>query len=554
MRDKIKANVARHLGHPHLPPWNICLILIQRFYIPGLKKFWPSGLEELIGISHGSGVLLEHLVLLHARDDLAVGRDPVPGSIDESTTAFFSQRVTADYVPLLVYSWASAKYKHDESLIVCLEIRFSAEEDLPAIFMVTEAGLITGCGVNANGVAVAGNRLLSAEDCLPCRNPAFPVACLDRLVLERPDDKIDPFGLQEGLFDAIDRYASRHLLVASNKGHSFSIELGAELGYNYYGKLGSRAKVHTNHFQSLEAFARRRESWDAYEGRTSLARLARVTDLVENLHNGARLSAQQIIDVFSDHHCSPESVCQHREDGRRTMTMGLVMLDTNRLVISVCRGPPCRGVMWHFTFQKDSDEGSYEEGIEDEEMSGARTDESAPLEDVPELVEDTTMEEDATAQPNDEDVDMVVVVGSPGNIRPACRSALAPPPGPAPGLSVSFSRDKVGLGVLSAVAVAREPWLSNASSRMAALSPQARQGPAASASDRFQALCVSDESRSETTRSAKRKNSTSSPVGLSAERSKGESRSAEASLEAAAALTVGECGGPNKKVKFQSEG
>ncbi|KAL2145563.1 hypothetical protein VTI28DRAFT_6801 [Corynascus sepedonium] len=518
---------------------NICLILIQRFYIPGLKKFWPSGLEELIGISHGSGVLLEHLVLLHARDDLAVGRDPVPGSIDESTTAFFSQRVTADYVPLLVYSWASAKYKHDESLIVCLEVRFSAEEDLPAIFMVTEAGLITGCGVNANGVAVAGNRLLSAEDCLPCRNPAFPVACLDRLILERPDDKIDPFGLQEGLFDAIDRYASRHLLVASNKGHSFSIELGAELGYNYYGKLGSRAKVHTNHFQSLEAFARRRESWDAYEGRMSLARLARVTDLVENLHNGARLSAQQIIDVFSDHHCSPESVCQHREDGRRTMTMGLVMLDTNRLVISVCRGPPCRGVMWHFTFQKDSDEGSYEE-IEDEEMDGARMGESAPLEDVPELVEDTTMEEDATAQPNDEDVDKVVIVGSPGNIRPACRSTLAPPPGQTPALSVSFSR---------------KPWLGNASSRMAAPSPRARQGSAASsASDRFQTLCVSDESRSEITRSAKRKNSTSSPVVASVECSKGESRSAEASLEAATTVTVGECGGPNKKVKFQSEG
>ncbi|KAL2157699.1 hypothetical protein VTH06DRAFT_5182 [Thermothelomyces fergusii] len=365
--DKIKANVARHLGHPFFPSWDFCLHLIQRFYIPGMKKYWPNGFEELEGVALGSGVYLEHLMLLNARDDLTVGRHVLAEGMGESTSAFFSQLVTADYVPLLAHSWTSAQYNHDLGLIVCLEIQFTPDEELPSIFMVTEAGMISGCGINAHGVAVAGNRLISSDDCIPRRRPAFPVACLDRLILERPGDKIDPGELQYTIFDEIDRYASRHLLIANKRGDALSIELGVELGYIYRGKLGSKAKIHTNHFQSFEAFQCRREIWDVSRGRSSQFRLARLTDLVEK-HGSARLSMQQIVDAFSDHDGGPESICQHGGDKRDNMTIGLVMLDTNRLVISVCKGPPCQGTFTHFTFRRDGN--SCPEG--DEEMSGSR--------------------------------------------------------------------------------------------------------------------------------------------------------------------------------------
>ncbi|AEO57007.1 hypothetical protein MYCTH_2302672 [Thermothelomyces thermophilus ATCC 42464] len=379
LRDKIKANVARQLGHPFFPPWDVCLYLIQRFYIPGMRKYWPSGLEELEGMAQGSGVYLEHLMLLNARDDLTVGRRLLADGMGESTSAFFSQLATADYVPLLAHSWTSSKYKHDQSLIVCLEIQFTAVEELPNIFMVTEAGMISGCGINAHGVAVVGNRLISSDDCMPSRTPAFPVACLDRLILERAGDKIDPCELQDVVFDAIDRYASRHLLIASNRGHALSIELSVELGYIYRGKPGSNAKIHTNHFQSFEAFLGRRETWDASRGGSSQFRLARLTDLIDN-HGSARLSMQQIVDTFSDHDGSPESICQHREDNRDNMTIGFVMFDTNRLVISVCKGPPCLGALMHFTFQREGNGGSAEDegmgdaGNQSEDATGQKRD------------------------------------------------------------------------------------------------------------------------------------------------------------------------------------
>ncbi|KAL2152626.1 hypothetical protein VTH82DRAFT_5810 [Thermothelomyces myriococcoides] len=387
LRDKIRTNIARHLGHPLFPPWLVrcpfqsgedrfksdvlanmaarefCLHLIQKFYIPGLRRYWPSGLEELVGMAQGSGVYVEHLMLLNARDDLTVGRRVLAEGMGESTSAFFSQLETADYVPLLAHSWTAAKYKHDESLVVCLEIQFTSAEETPDIFMVTEAGMITGCGINADGVAVVGNRLISSDDCFPSRTPAFPVACLDRLVLERPGDKIEPCELQEVIFDRADRYASRHLLIANNRGDSLSIELGVELGYIYRGKLGSKAKIHTNHFQSFEAFLGRRETRDASKGRTSQFRLARLTDLIES-HGNDRLSMQQLIGAFSDRNGSPESICQHRGDKGDKMTMGLVMFDTNRLVVSVCKGPPCQGVFMHFTFQR-SGNGSSSGGDEE---------------------------------------------------------------------------------------------------------------------------------------------------------------------------------------------
>jgi isopenicillin-N N-acyltransferase-like protein len=300
-------------------------------------------------MAKGSGIPVEHLVLLNVRTDLAAIQSPLAPSMGESTSAFFSPRATADEAPIHAHSWSGAKFLHGEGLLVCLEYQYPPQEEKADIFIVTEAGMISGCGMNAKGLAVTGNRLVSTNDQLPSKDWAFPVECLERYILE-----FSSVNKVRDLLEEAKRHASRHLLVTDSAGHSVSLEVTPKHIHVHHGELGSQARLHTNHFQSFEAFTHRRETGDRYPWKESQPRLARLKDCLAEQGGAANLSRQQIVDIFSDHHLrgSPGAICQHKEDDQKTMTMALVMFDTKRRVISVCKGPPCEGKMMHFTFQR----------------------------------------------------------------------------------------------------------------------------------------------------------------------------------------------------------
>ncbi|KAH6840735.1 hypothetical protein B0I37DRAFT_408450 [Chaetomium sp. MPI-CAGE-AT-0009] len=359
LRDEIKANVAWHKGHPHLPSWSFCVEMAKAYYIPGLKKHWKSGWMELKGMSDGSGVPIEDLVVLNARDDLAALQVPLAERASESTSAFFSKRATADKAPILAHSWSSLGCPGSTELLVCLEIQYPAAEDKFNMFMVTEAGRISGCAMNVKGVAVTGNRLLSTDDDR-IRGRAdryFPMTCFERFSLEYASVYGVRFVEEETL-----RHTSRHILVADKAGRSTSLELGPEHIFFHRGEFGSRATVHANHFQSFDAFSCRREMNDRYEGNYSQFRLARFNELIKR--NDAGVSMQQIVGMFSDHEGRPESICEHGGNDLDNTTMAFVMFDMERRVISLCKGPPCKGVMSHFTFSKEENDGAEDEKTE----------------------------------------------------------------------------------------------------------------------------------------------------------------------------------------------
>ncbi|KAK4150971.1 hypothetical protein C8A00DRAFT_17563 [Chaetomidium leptoderma] len=380
--DKIRANVARHLNHPDLPFWSNCVPRIRDVYLPALERHWHIGFMELRGMALGSGVNLHQLVFLNAREDLAAirhllepyrigpkGRREEPQDPIATTSACFSHRVTADGAPVLAHTWSTSKQVHDENLIVCLEIQYPPWEELSNLFMVVEAGMISGCGMSADGLAVTGNGLFSSGDIIPAAGDgSFPMTCLERGVLE--------WGYMDStrrMCERLERHASKHLLLVDGNGSSMSLELGVERIFAHYGVPGNHTKVHANHFQSFEAFASRRKATDRYPDRQhSAARLERVTNLIAE-RRGDGVSRQQIQDIFSDHGDSSANLCQHRHNNRVSMTAAFVMFDTKRKVISVCKGPPCQGVMMHFTFQKfaGGDDGAVDAEMKDVETANA---------------------------------------------------------------------------------------------------------------------------------------------------------------------------------------
>src|ERR1700678_1215063 len=95
--------------------------IIKNVYIPAIKAYYPSGLQEMQGIADGAGVALEAIVLLNARYDLArLGdqNEPQSSSIDtdgtttsrddmanECTSAFFLPESTSNGDVINAQNW-----------------------------------------------------------------------------------------------------------------------------------------------------------------------------------------------------------------------------------------------------------------------------------------------------------------------------------------------------------------------------------------------------------------------------------------------------------------
>ncbi|KAK4138857.1 hypothetical protein BT67DRAFT_438167 [Trichocladium antarcticum] len=308
----------------------------------------------------GCGESLERLVFLNARDDLAAiahlfrGGRPVrelmrmaPASVDESISAFFYPRTSPGGGPNVVHSWNSSKYTYDNDLVVYLEIRPDLSDGLPGLFVVTEAGMMAGSGMNSDGLVVASNSLFSDADIIPGRRTGcLPGACLRRYILEC----CSTLDGVRATCDECPRHTSMNLLVADRSGRAISLELGPDYFFGYCGRPGSSTVLHTNHFQSFDAFQARREINERYHGRGSRARLSQLGHLIA-ARGPKGIVSGSVKDIFSDHAGSPEeAICQHTDRPDGNMTVSLVTYNVGERIVAVCKGPPCQGHIMHFTF------------------------------------------------------------------------------------------------------------------------------------------------------------------------------------------------------------
>ncbi|KAL2135379.1 hypothetical protein VTI74DRAFT_8791 [Chaetomium olivicolor] len=360
--DKIKANVQRHLTRTDLPPWTVCSTLIKDVYLPTLIQSFGDLVDELIGMARGSGVRLEHLIFLNVRDDLAAIahrlRRPSPDApitepqlAEESTSAFFSGRVTDDASPILAQSRVASKQIVDESLMVCLEMHPCPGDKSPSILMVVEAGMISGSGINSSGIAVTGNCLLSRADFVPALpgRSYLPVTLLERHVLKQANT-VDAF-TSTGEYDT---HASKHVFITHWSGNHVSFEVAPGHCFQHFGEPKNRLRilVHTNHFQSFEHWLKRRDVGDAYHGTKSQTRRRLLKDLIADRHQASKISQDDVLAMFANHHGKPDCLCQHKKEGRDDMTVSFVMLDPLSSIVSVCKGPPCEGRMMRFKLHR----------------------------------------------------------------------------------------------------------------------------------------------------------------------------------------------------------
>ncbi|KAJ6010275.1 hypothetical protein N7499_004322 [Penicillium canescens] len=383
--EKVRANIEYYKLPGKLPHWSISSKIIETVYFPAFQKFYPAGLEEIRGIADGAGVKVEDVIMLNARYDLGrcMYRLQEGGNIpqeldghDECTSGFFPPKAVASGHALAVHNWDMSSHLYKQDLIIYLEVHPEPSEDRPSMFILTEAGQLIRSGMNSAGMSVTANSLLSSEDYVPVSHidqdgvyhevkspkPVLPLSVARRLFL-------DYSNYADGLVavNAFPRHVSGNLHVSTADGFAMAMEVAPSRIYKFYGNIDDHYLVHSNHFLSPE-FLSRDHVFDRYPGGSSWFRCLQAEKGVRADCAVGRLTSEKIRAAFSDHMAYPESLCNHPNlnqkntpsavltgyTSKQNMTVAFVVYNLSERIVTVCKGPPCQGVLQKFKLQQKS--------------------------------------------------------------------------------------------------------------------------------------------------------------------------------------------------------
>jgi isopenicillin-N N-acyltransferase like protein len=311
-----------------------------RFEAP-VGKFRPAYLEEMRGIADGAGLDLTDVLAINVRTEVMYSAKArqAPRSDEHRND---KPRPPAEcsafaYVPAPGQAGPAISGQnwdwllHSAQTLVVLESR---QDDGPDFVTVVEAGLLAKTGMNAAGLGLVTNALVTDAD---VGEPALPYHVLLRAVL-------DCATVTEALqvLQAAPRSSSANYLIAHASGAALDVE--AAPGdftrlYPLYPEDG--LLLHTNHF-----LAPRIEPADLgpWAMPTSFVRLQRL-----RAAQAAAKTAMTLDDfrtLLADHADYPNSICAHpdpaehpREQGA---TIASVLMDLTARRMWLAAGHPCQ--------------------------------------------------------------------------------------------------------------------------------------------------------------------------------------------------------------------
>ena len=313
-------------------------------YVPAIRAYDQSSLAQLEGMAEGAGLELEDLLALNLRSEVMFG-GTLQGAVaahrpaadseaggrllqGECTAVVALPEATADGHTLLAQNWDWLIHTRETEIV--LEAR---PDDGPAYVTVVEAGLLAKTGMNAHGVGVVTNTMVSDLD---AGEPGVPYHVVLRSLLgaENVSDAL-------GRLYRATRCSSANYLVASGDGLAVDAEClpgGAE------GVLADLPEdgvlVHANHFVSprfRNVDVGLPTMPDSVFRRSRLASLLRRS---EEPVTRARLEA-----AFTDHAGHPFGVCSH-EDTRVVVvdqyaTIASLVMDLSEKRMWLASGNPC---------------------------------------------------------------------------------------------------------------------------------------------------------------------------------------------------------------------
>ncbi|HEY7879281.1 MAG TPA: C45 family peptidase, partial [Streptosporangiaceae bacterium] len=305
-----------------------------RFEAP-IGSVMPAYLEELRGIADGASLDLADVLAINVRTEVmyaakarqapTAARIPAQFSQPAECSAFACVPAPGQNDPVLIgqnWDWLL----HSAQTLVVLEVR---QDEGPDFVTVVEAGLLAKTGMNAAGLGLVTNALVTDAD---VGEPGLPYHVLLRAVLDctTVTDALEV--LQAG-----PRSSSANYLIAQAGGAALDIEAAPGDFTRLYPVYPEDGMLrHTNHFLG-----------DIHPA--DLALWAMPSSVVRLQRLRAAATARTLDDfgvLLADHADYPHSICAHPDPAahpcEQGATIASVLMDLTARRIWLAAGNPCQ--------------------------------------------------------------------------------------------------------------------------------------------------------------------------------------------------------------------
>jgi isopenicillin-N N-acyltransferase-like protein len=279
-------------------------------FAPLLQSKYPAYLDEIRGISEGSGFSIASILALNVRTEITYGlmKD------DGCTTLAWNTHSAS----LLAQNWDWQTEQKQNLIVFSIE----AGEGRPDIKMITEAGIIGKIGFNSFGVGVCLNAI-NAQGVDVGRLPVHLGLrlCLESKSRNEAVKRIKQVGIA----------AACTITVADTTG-AVALECSS-LGIQEV-HMDEKGRVfHSNHFlKNQEGVI------DRLLPRDTLERVKRIEVLADTVEEDVSLAS--IANLFKDEEGLPGAICRTERVGSKSATLFNIVMDLERKKAHVVLGRP----------------------------------------------------------------------------------------------------------------------------------------------------------------------------------------------------------------------
>jgi isopenicillin-N N-acyltransferase like protein len=300
-----------------------------------IAGFRPAYLEEMRGIADGAGLDLTDVLAINVRTEViyaALARQapqaPLGPKVPAECSAFAVAPAPGDRpgVTLIGQNWDWLL--HAAQTLVVLEAR---QDDAPDFVTLVEAGLLAKAGMNAAGLGLVTNALVTDAD---AGAPGLPYHVLLRAVLDCATVTEALTVLQSGT-----RSSSANYLIAHSSGTVLDVEAAPGDFTRLYPLFpDDGVLLHTNHFLSPRIHPVDLSLWAMP---SSAGRLQR-------LRAGAPRAAalDDFRALLADHADYPHGICAHPDPAahpcEQAATIASVLMNLSAGQLWVAAGHPCQ--------------------------------------------------------------------------------------------------------------------------------------------------------------------------------------------------------------------
>jgi|SRR5579862_6216922 len=300
-----------------------------RTFLVDIERFAPESLAEMCGIAEGASVPFDAILVLNCRSELMFAAAPSTGEMQqgECTSFAVTPEASINGHMLLGQNWDWVPFARE----VCVMLTVK-REDKPSFATIVEAGMLAKVGVNAAGLGLCTNTLVSERD---VDRRGVPYHVMLRALLDA--ESVDDAGR---ILGSVERALSANYLVADKSGRAMNFETiaGGEAEIHATRPHGGLV-AHANHFLAPEFSA-----IDAYVGKSphSLTRLAAVR---RELQASEGLSVKRLQEILRGHEHAPNGICSHPDPGAHPLfarcTVASFVADLTTGEFWFTDGPPC---------------------------------------------------------------------------------------------------------------------------------------------------------------------------------------------------------------------